>query len=476
MRFGSWTESHSEDNHSHGTSVQQMEMNGHQVPQEDERPPREFNAWEKGNVNPGVFKFSSGTNILNKGDMRTQKAPRSKLRAQQSNICPKDGGFKYGSDSGSRPKKRPRKELEANGPNNGQLGQSNYMPDLNTSPSLPTNSNEGEGWNEESQTVVPNSLVTLEAGADEMEEGQIMENQDNEALQGEINNTILVAESVGIHLAGMYKEVREEIHGEETMFSDVTRINSKGYWGNQRFEAAAVPSNGRSGGLLSMWDPSIFHKLSESCSKNFILVSGVISGSSEMVHVLNVYGPQNLQEKKSLWNDLELIKASNPGVWLMVGDFNEVRSSMERKGSEFCHLGASNFNDFIHGAQLMEYKMGGLEFTYMKGSGESFSKLDRFLVCDNFIRKWPNACVTALPRKWSDHCPIILVTSEIDFGPVPFRFFSSWFKFPGLEGVVQEALNSTQMGRYPDKVLANKLKVVKEALKSWIRDQSSKKK
>ncbi|KAD3641634.1 hypothetical protein E3N88_30858 [Mikania micrantha] len=413
-------------------SVPRKEMDGLQPPQVGERAHGKQHAWENGDNNHSSFKFTSGTQEVKKGGKRNPKAVGSKGRAHHGSANMSGGGLIIGSSSGSRPKKRPRNVLEQIGPSEGGSEMLIGMPDLNDSPSFCMNPQQEEVGSGEQLTVVLNSIESMADKEDEIEEGQLIEGDNEVELQEEITSTILVAESVGIHLAGKFKEVREEIYGEETMFSDTSRIIIKSFWGNQRFEFMAVPSNGRSGGLLSIWDPTIFQKLSEISNQNYLLVSGSITGVPEVVHILNVYGPQHLNEKKLLWKELEELKSSNSGVWVMAGDFNEVRSMMDRRGSIFCSQGATIFNDFIHNAQLLEYNMGGQDFTYMKGNGESFSKLDRFLVCDSFINKWPNACVTALPRKWSDHCPIILCTSEIDFGPVPFGFFPRGSNFQGL--------------------------------------------
>ncbi|KAD3641569.1 hypothetical protein E3N88_30793 [Mikania micrantha] len=254
-----------------------------------------------------------------------------------------------------------------------------------------------KGRNGEQQTVVADSMGSMEAREEEIEEGQILDLQDDLALQEEIANTIRVAEVGGINLAGKYNE----------------------------FDAVAVASNGRLGGLLSIWDPSIFQKQDLISNQNYLMVSGSNTGFTETFHVLNVYGPQDLNAKKLLWDELEALKLSHPGIWVMMGDFNEVRTPTDRLNWVFCHQGA-----------LMT------SFLMLK-----------------------------LLEKWSDHCPIILITSEIDFGPIPFRFFSSWFKFTGLNEVVIGALESARTNGTPDKVLAHKLKVIKEALKRWVQEQ-----
>ncbi|MFS8000275.1 putative Endonuclease/exonuclease/phosphatase superfamily [Helianthus anomalus] len=119
------------------------------------------------------------------------------------------------------------------------------------------------------------------------------------------------------------------------------------------------------------------------------------------------------------------------GLWVLMGDFNDVRDVSERMNSEFVASNAEAFNQFILSAGLVEYNMGGGNFTYISDNGRKLSKLDRFLVCLGFREKWPNANVVALAREVSDHRPIILSTVQSDFGHIPFRFFNSWFDYNG---------------------------------------------
>ncbi|KAD6795328.1 hypothetical protein E3N88_06224 [Mikania micrantha] len=293
-------------------------------------------------------------------------------------------------------------------------------------------------------------------------------------LQKEIDATIEIAEKVGIMLVDHQEAVKLAIIEEETQLSEVSKIRTGILWGKSKYEFEGVGANGRSGGLLSIWDPGIFQKIKVVVKKNFLLISGKITGYQEMFNIVNVYGPQILSDKKDLWVELEKLKNEGSGLWVFAGDFNEVRNSSERLNSDFSPQGANLFNQFIFNAQLMEYNMGGHPFTYMRGFGSSYSKLDRFLVCDDFVNRWPNACARSLPRHLSDHSPIILITSNIDFGSTPFRFFSSWFKYQGIEEVVKSTLGMGGTGNKPDKILASKLTLLKETLREWIKIQKFK--
>ncbi|KAF1874240.1 hypothetical protein Lal_00030273 [Lupinus albus] len=67
----------------------------------------------------------------------------------------------------------------------------------------------------------------------------------------------------------------------------------------------------------------------------FLVVTGKFWNSNEVCHLVNVYSPCNFREKRQLWSDLEQWKdSSSDKLWCFVGDFNSVRSSVERRGCE----------------------------------------------------------------------------------------------------------------------------------------------
>ncbi|XP_052622324.1 uncharacterized protein LOC128127692 [Lactuca sativa] len=209
---------------------------------------------------------------------------------------------------------------------------------------------------------------------------------------------------------------------QESRVSDFNAIDVNSCWGSGYFECDHVNPTGGSGSILSIWDPLIFRKSHTVQSRNFIATSGVWNGFPGITTIVNVYGPQSIIEKRILWDKLVELKRNQVGIWIFCGDFNAVRSNSERFNSSFCHYTASDFNLFISEAGLHEFKLGGRNFTYMRNDGLKLSKLDRFLVCQNFIKIQPLSMSFALPREHSDHSPVLLKPSNTDYDPPPFRF------------------------------------------------------
>lgn len=196
-------------------------------------------------------------------------------------------------------------------------------------------------------------------------------------------------------------------------------------------------------------------------------------GVTGVTAMVNVYGPHSIAEKRALWEELSTVKKLHPAnTWIFLGDFNAVRFAHERFNSVFCKVTAAYFNKFIADEGLHEFHMRGSKFTFLREEGHKLSKIDRFLVCSNFINLQPLTSVTALAREHSDHAPIILRPSNCDYGPPPFRIFNSWLQLEDLNVLFKCSWDSFRGFGTADRILAAKLKHVKNAIRDWSRLKS----
>ncbi|KAF5810041.1 putative RNA-directed DNA polymerase [Helianthus annuus] len=241
------------------------------------------------------------------------------------------------------------------------------------------------------------------------------------------------------------------------------------FWGRAEYKIAVVDSQGRSGGLACLWCPAVFRCVNTIHNRHFIVVSGYLVQSNCWINFINVYAPNDAVSRRAVWLEILGVRNSLQGLWVVMGEFNEVRNANERLNSEFNEANADAFNQFILSAGLVEYNMGGGSFTYISDNGRKLSKLDRYLVCLGFMEKWPNASVIALDREVSDHRPIILSTILSDFGHIPFRFFNSWFEFPGFLEFVLQKCGLFSFSGPGDLALAIKLRWLKNNIKSWLK-------
>ncbi|GJU89969.1 RNA-directed DNA polymerase, eukaryota [Tanacetum coccineum] len=100
------------------------------------------------------------------------------------------------------------------------------------------------------------------------------------------------------------------------------------------------------------------------------------------------------------------------------------------------------------------------------------SKLDRFLVSKGIVDLFPNLTGLILHRHISDHRPILLKETHVDYGHTPFRLFHSWFMDNDFRAVVEDSWKNDDVSDNNAMVLLkNKLKSLKQKLKMWSIDK-----
>ncbi|KAL4555547.1 hypothetical protein LXL04_038169 [Taraxacum kok-saghyz] len=245
-----------------------------------------------------------------------------------------------------------------------------------------------------------------------------------------------VGTAIGVDIHGYHDQMKEM----ETKSDKLRDFDANALWGSNKNCWAASPSLGNSGGLISIWDPSFIEIDKIETNRRTVTILSKWKDLNQDMGVINVYAPQDEEGKQDLWNWISnAINNDCDRMWIICGDFNEVRCTEERRGSTFYPRGAQIFNSFIENLGLIDLNLGGRSFTYVSPNGANSSRLDRFLVTPNCITKWPNVSNIALLRLFSDHCPIMLESNGPDFGAAPFKFFSSWLKDPDCEQVFQES-------------------------------------
>nr|GFA38096.1 RNA-directed DNA polymerase, eukaryota [Tanacetum cinerariifolium] len=259
----------------------------------------------------------------------------------------------------------------------------------------------------------------------------------------------------------------------ETKMDSISHSDVKFMWGNSNFQFVANDSVRNSGGILCVWEETIFKKENVSMSDNFIAIYGTWLPTSTKILIVAIYAPQSPVLKRTLWEYISgLINRWN-GETVVLGDFNEVRSEEERFGSIFNQSCVRDFNCFISSYCLVDVKMEGFSFTWVHPSAKKMSKLDRFLVSDGIILGFPGITAVCLDRHLSDRRPILLNKIHTDFGPTPFRTFHSWFSREGFDAMVEQAWSSFTHNDSNRLIrFKKKLQDLKSVIRSWVRDSN----
>ncbi|GJW73959.1 RNA-directed DNA polymerase, eukaryota, reverse transcriptase zinc-binding domain protein [Tanacetum coccineum] len=157
-----------------------------------------------------------------------------------------------------------------------------------------------------------------------------------------------------------------------------------------------------------------------------------------------------------------------------MGDQVSKESSEDGLNSQLNIKETCEFNEFINDACLVEILTGGSRFTRVSDDEMKFSKLDSFLLNDDFYNIWGNPSIIALDRKLSDHCQIVLKDVDLDFGHKPFIIFNILMNEPDFQHVIEEAWKKEVRSYSSDCIFREKLKNVKTSLRMWSKDRLEK--
>ncbi|GKU91329.1 hypothetical protein SLEP1_g5215 [Rubroshorea leprosula] len=228
----------------------------------------------------------------------------------------------------------------------------------------------------------------------------------------------------------------------ESKLEQVSRQTYKALWGTDDFEFVARPSVGHSGGLIGVWDNNIFQ------------LNRIFSGE----HYLG---------RRQLWTELKTLITSMKGNWCVMGDFNTTKNNQERIGCTSVSRSMWDFANFIHESRLVDIPLIGRKYTWYHSSSNSMSRLDRFLMTEEWLTNWSETRQWDLRRSLSDHCPLLLRDSKINWGHKPFKCFNSWIDKPGFHEMVIDTWRTTNVQGWKGYCLKEKIKLVKKRLKEW---------
>ena len=246
-------------------------------------------------------------------------------------------------------------------------------------------------------------------------------------------------------------------------------------WGDPDVSWAMQPANNLAGGILCMWSEKSFKLERKVIGEGFIWLIGQWLKEAVQVHIVAVYSPCDVQNKRILWNTIKQLKSSiQGGLWCILGDFNNIRHPSERVGVSQRGLAEGSiqeFNEWIGELEVEEAPWIGKKFTWFRPNGTAKSKLDRSLISPEWFAKWPGSLQQPLDRNFSDHCPVVLRSKIVDWGPKPFRILDCWLSDKSFASVVQECWQSHNQGGWGGLMLKEKLKRLKQRLKEWNKEQ-----
>ena len=247
---------------------------------------------------------------------------------------------------------------------------------------------------------------------------------------------------------------------QESKIENLTQKTINSIWKDSQIKWASSPSQGNSGGIVSLWDSSFFQLELLESEKHWIAISGHIPSIDLKCSLINIYCPCTIDERASVWQSIAEYQRSSQLPCLILGDYNEVLDPSDRGSQFFSTNGLRDFKAFLQEMQVVEVPSSNGKFTWFRGHAKS--KLDRLFVSPEWILAYPSIKVTLLKRTISDHCPLLVSSREKNWGPKPFRFLNCWLSDPGCLRIIKDSWSSKGSAAITDK-----LKLVKNNLRAW---------
>lgn len=211
-----------------------------------------------------------------------------------------------------------------------------------------------------------------------------------------------------------------------------------------RFAWHWLSSSGHSGGILIGAKLDIF---------DFVAFDhGIFWASMVVLHkslnvlweIMVVYGPADHSLSAMFLDELSSKIDSCNLPLLIGGDFNLLRSPIEKNNDNFSWPLADAFNDFISDCAICEIPRTGARFTWSNHQANPVrSVLDRVFVSSTWDVLFPRASLSALPSIGSDHSPLILDLGIISPNVARrFQFEASWLQLDGFCDMLSSKIQS----------------------------------
>ncbi|KAA3476340.1 reverse transcriptase [Gossypium australe] len=157
------------------------------------------------------------------------------------------------------------------------------------------------------------------------------------------------------------------------------------------------------------------------------------------------YGNPEERGRRESWNLLRQLSIDQEDPWVVIGDFNEITSSDEKKGGRRrSNRQMIDFRSTLKDCNLEDLGFKGRWFTWERGRQKSTNireRLDRGVATITWIDLFPRYQVNHLSHSFSDHCPILLDTMGMDSTRGPnsqnFRFEARWCLDSNFEALIR---------------------------------------
>ncbi|KAL0287712.1 UNVERIFIED_CONTAM: hypothetical protein Sradi_7118200 [Sesamum radiatum] len=174
--------------------------------------------------------------------------------------------------------------------------------------------------------------------------------------------------------------------------------------------------------------------------------------------------------RREMWQGLiQISRSITDEPWMVMGDFNAVLDDSEVSGNAAdTSASMAEFSECITDSELHHYHSRVLNFTWHNcsdGERSLWKRLDRMLVNEAWLAKWPQSKYISTNPRTSDHSPLILQSQDSRQKATMFRFENYMTKLTGFQHLVGEHWKQQFTGT-DMYILTRKLKSLKPVLRS----------
>jgi hypothetical protein len=219
------------------------------------------------------------------------------------------------------------------------------------------------------------------------------------------------------------------------------------------------PSDGASGGLIVLWNSSVFSGHLLEIHRSAIRICFSAQHTGESWTLVNVYGPCQGIESDIFVQWLHDLHIPDHDNWLIVGDFNFMRSTKNRNRPGADMNDIFIFNEIISYLGLLELPLKGRNFTWSNMQDQPLlQQIDWFFTSYCWISAYPNTLVSPLAKSTSDHTPCVVSISTVIPKANVFQFENHWIQQNGFMELVKRVWNTPVRAKSSANVLTAKFK------------------
>ncbi|XP_011100436.1 uncharacterized protein LOC105178624 [Sesamum indicum] len=223
--------------------------------------------------------------------------------------------------------------------------------------------------------------------------------------------------------------------------------------------------------ILVIWDPAVIDLHPVDISPQVIHCRATNKSSQLSFYISFTYGLYSVVNRRSMWEKLSDLGQGPSMPWLIMGDFNCVKSPEEKQlGVAPTWYELKDFVDCCITLGLLDVPTTGCYYTWYSNneSNPVWCKLDRVLYNNEWLEAGLHCSAHFNPPGClSDHSPgIVSIFGHAPTKPKPFRFFNMWADHPDFLATVEARWNLSVEGTLQYS-LCRRLKALKGTLKAF---------